>query len=365
MTSAANRIPPTGPSSAVVDLVAGLSREEQVAILTGSQLFETTGVERVGIPRIRLLDGPAGVRGTEFLTTTSLSVPCGTALGATWNRALVELVGGVLGRQARAKGARVHLAPTLNLCRVAVGGRNFESFGEDPMHVACLGAAYVRGVQSEGVASCVKHFVGNDTEHERFTINSAIDERTLREVYLRPFEDAVLAGAGAIMAAYNSVNGTTVSENHRLLNEVLRDEWGFSGPVVSDWYGIRSTVEALVGGTDLEMPGPGAFRGAKLLAAIDEGLIDAEVVVTSAQRVVSLLEQFGGLADGGPGTEATRDDAADRAIVRRAATEAIVLLKNASVDGQPALRNRLPSSARTQPRGRSAAAAARWCVRRW
>lgn len=337
MTSAANRRTSTSPSSVVADLVAGLTRAEQVSILTGSELFETTGVERLGIPRIRLLDGPAGVRGTEFLAASSLSVPCGTALGATWDPNLVELVGGVLGRQARAKGARVHLAPTLNLCRVVVGGRNFESFGEDPLHVATLGAAYVRGVQNEGVASCVKHFVGNDTEHERFTINSQIDERTLREVYLRPFEAAVRAGAGAIMAAYNCVNGTTMSENHRLLNEILRDEWGFTGPVVSDWYGVRSTVEALVGGTDLEMPGPGAFRGAKLLAAIDDGLIDPEAVATSVQRVLSLIEQFGGLADGGPGVETTHDNPADRMIVRRAATEAIVLLKNRLINGEPAL----------------------------
>jgi beta-glucosidase len=188
MANVADYTPPLELSPTVLELLGELTLVEQVSLLTGSELFETTAVERVAIPRIRLLDGPAGVRGTDFLTTTSLSVPCGTALGATWDVELVELLGAVLGRQARAKGARVHLAPTLNLCRASVGGRNFESFGEDPLHVSRLGVAYVRGVQSQGVASCPKHFVGNDTEHERFTINSHIDERTLREVYLRPFE---------------------------------------------------------------------------------------------------------------------------------------------------------------------------------
>jgi beta-glucosidase len=319
-------------------LIAAMTLEEQVALLSGSELFETTGVERLGIPRIRMLDGPGGVRGTDFLAATSLAIPCGSALGATWDPVLIEAVGAVLGRQARAKGARLHLAPTLNLCRTPTGGRNFESFGEDPLLVAATGVAYVRGVQSEGVGSCLKHFVGNDTEQDRFTANVTVDDRTLHEVYLRPFEAAVREGnAMAVMSSYNSVNGTTMTEHHHLLEGVLRDQWGFLGAVVGDWYGVRSTVEALAGGTDLEMPGPGSWRGPKLLDAVSDGLIDPTVVARAASRVLALLDATGGLDDDGPGPESTLDTAADRATIRSAAAQAMVLLKNDLVGGESIL----------------------------
>ena len=179
-----------------------------------------------------------------------------------WDPALVEQIGRALGREAHSKSAHVLLAPTVNLHRTPIGGRNFECPSEDPVLTAAVAVAYVRGVQHERVAACVKHFVGNDTEFERMTISSEIDERTLREVYLVPFEAAVRrADVRAIMTGYNKLNGTFCSEDPWLLAEVLRGEWGFDGAVVSDWFGTHSAAASLLAGLDIEMPGPPRERG--------------------------------------------------------------------------------------------------------
>ena len=207
-------------------------------------------------------DGPAGVRGTSWTGAASASFPCGVALGATWDPDLVRRVGHALGREARSKSAQVVLGPTVNLHRTPIGGRNFECMSEDPLLTAELAVAYVEGLQAEGVAACIKHFVGNDTEFERMTISSEIDERTLRELYLLPFEAAVKrAGVRAVMSGYNRLNGTFCGEHPWLLNEVLRGQWGFDGVVVSDWFGCHSAGESLLAGLDLEMPGPARQRG--------------------------------------------------------------------------------------------------------
>ncbi len=317
-------------------LVASLTIAEQVSLLAGNDMWHTVAVERVGIPAIRVTDGPAGARGTEFGTgPASLNVPCGTALAATWDPDLVEAIGGLLGREARAKGARVLLAPTVNLHRTPIGGRNFECMSEDPYLTARTAVGYVRGVQREGVACCIKHFVGNDTEFERMSIDSRIDERTLREAYLVPFEAAVRdAGVISVMTGYNRINGPWAADSVELVDRVLRAEWGFDGLVISDWFGMHSTVEAIEAGLDLEMPGPTRFRGQQLADAVESGAVDASLVRRSALNLLRMMSRVGGLDDGGPGDESTRpagpDVDADVALIRRTGAAGMVLLRNES-----------------------------------
>jgi beta-glucosidase len=310
-----------------------LSTEEQIALLAGSDFWHTVAIERLGIPRLRVTDGPAGARGTRFDGPASVNVPCSTALAATWNPALVEEVGHLLGREARAKGARTLLAPTVNLHRTPIGGRNFECMSEDPYLTARVAVAYVSGVQAEGVASCIKHFVGNDTEFERMSIDSRIDERTLRELYLVPFEAAVReAGVMAVMTSYNRINGPFAADNAALISDVLRGEWGFDGLVMSDWFGLHSTVEGVVAGVDLEMPGPTMHRGVKLADALGRGEVTTEHIRQRARAVLVLLDRLGVLRDGEPSAEITVDSGADRDLVRRAGASGMVLLRNEPTD---------------------------------
>jgi beta-glucosidase len=321
-------------------LLEQLTVAEQVSLLAGVDAWHTASVDRLGIPPLRVTDGPAGARGTQHRDgPASLNVPCGTALAATWDPDLVELIGELLGREARAKGAGVLLAPTVNLHRTPIGGRNFECMSEDPYLTARMAVAYVRGVQAEGVASCIKHFVGNDTEFERISIDSQIDERTLRELYLVPFEAAVTeAGVLAVMTGYNRINGPFAADSQPMLRGVLRGDWGFDGLVMSDWFGLHSTVEGLAAGLDLEMPGPTRFRGDLLLEAIERGDVTVEHVREAARNVLNLMDRVGALHADGPGPELTRDDPDDRALIRAAAASGMVLLRNeAGADGAPAL----------------------------
>jgi beta-glucosidase len=249
----------------------------------------------------------------------------------------VREIGELLGREVVAKGARVHLAPTINLHRTPIGGRNFECMSEDPYLTAITAREYVLGVQSQGVASCIKHFVGNDTEFERMTIDSQIDERTLREMYLLPFEHAVRdAQVMSIMTSYNRVNGPYAADSTWLLRDVLRGEWNFDGMVVSDWFGLHSTVEGVVAGLDLEMPGPTLHRGDALVAAVERGEVSADLVRDCARNILNLMERTGGTGVP-PGPEISRTDADDMATLRRASSSSMVLLRNESIGGTPVL----------------------------
>jgi beta-glucosidase len=319
-------------------LVEQLTLEEAVTLLAGHDAWHTAPIERLGIPRMRVSDGPAGVRGTRFGGAPSLNVPCGSSLAATWDVELVRAIGELLGRELHHKGARVHLAPTVNLHRTPVGGRNFESMGEDPYLTAEMAVAYVKGVQSQGVASCIKHFVCNDTEFERMSIDSQVDMRTMREIYLVPFERAVRdAGVLSVMSAYNKVNGLHAADHRWLLTQVLRDEWGFDGVVMSDWFGSHSTVEGVVAGLDLEMPGPSRHRGDKLVAAVRDGLVAEVEVRRSVRNLLAVMERIGAL-DAEPGPETTNDHPDDRALIRHASGRGMVLLRNAaSSSGQRSL----------------------------
>jgi beta-glucosidase len=300
-----------------------LSLQEQAALTAGRDFWHTVPLENAGIPSLRVTDGPSGARGDRWAAATSACVPCGTALAATWDRALVRRVGRLLADEARAKGAGVLLAPTVNLHRHPTTGRHFECMSEDPYLTAELGVQYIEGLQERGVGATVKHLVCNDQEHERHTISVDVDERTLRELYLAPFEAAVGAGVWAIMGAYNKLDGTYCCEHRQLLLELLRDEWGFDGLVMSDWFATHSTT-AVAAGLDLEMPGPARCLGPFLVDAVSRGEVAASDVRRAAERVVQLVRRAANHVSTTPGESGSE-------VAHAAAAEAIVLLRNTGV----------------------------------
>lgn len=309
-------------------LIAQLTIEEQAALTVGVDMWHAAGVERLGITGIKVTDGPNGARGAFFVGTSSACAPCGTALGATWNTELVAEVGRVLGEETRAKHCQLLLAPTINIHRSPLAGRNFECYSEDPYLTARLAVAYIEGVQSTGVGCAVKHFVANDSEFERHTISSEVDEQTLREIYLAPFEAAATeARSASIMAAYNRLNGTYCAEHPELMR-ILFDEWGFDGFVISDWYGVKSTIGTGLAGCDLEMPGPGVHLGEKLAQAVHDGELPAEAVTAKARRLLHSYERLRVSERDVDGIEASEDRPEHRDVLRRAAREAIVVLHN-------------------------------------
>lgn len=313
--------------SAVIEVqraVGDLTLAEQAALTAGIDFWHTASVDRLGIGPLRVTDGPAGARGHRWSVGTSASLPCGSALAATWNRDLVRRVGRVLADEARAKGAGVLLGPTVNIHRHPLNGRHFECFSEDPYLTAEMAVAYIEGVQERGVGACVKHFVCNDQEHERHTISVEVDERVLREIYLPPFEAAVQhANVWSVMGAYNRFWGTYCCENPDLLLRLLKEEWSFDGVLMSDWFGTHSTA-AVEAGLDLEMPGPAKYLGPFLVDAVNRGEVRQTAVAEAAGRVVRLIERAAaGMAPAPAETPA--------AVARAAAAEAIVLLRNSEV----------------------------------
>ncbi|OJJ97681.1 hypothetical protein ASPACDRAFT_1858413 [Aspergillus aculeatus ATCC 16872] len=328
------------PSSAVNQLLQSLTLEEKVALLAGKNMWETANINRLHIPSLKMTDGPAGARGSKW-TYGSLTtwIPCGVSLAATFDPALVEKVGAVLGQETRRKGCQVLLAPTMNLSRSPLGGRNFEGYGEDPYLIGVMAIAMIRGIQSQGVGACMKHFILNDTETRRFNVDQTIDERTLREVYMKPFSMAAQepeAAPWTAMVSYPRINGLHADLSPDILPRLLRKELQYDRLVMSDWGGLNSTVESLLATTDLEMPGPPVRRGERLLAAIQAGRIDvATHVDPSVRRMLQLLEQTGLLNNRSDSTEVsseqTTNDPAFHQIVREAAQSGLVLLKNESV----------------------------------
>ncbi len=307
------------------ELLAQLTLEEKASLTAGSDMWTTAGVERLGIPAYGMTDGPNGARGTTLSTAEggpTLCVPCGTALAASWDPALVERVGRALGAEARAKGARFLLAPTVNLHRAPLAGRNFECYSEDPLLSGVIAAGYVRGVQSQGVAAVVKHFVANEAETARSLLDSVVDERALRELYLMPFELAIRdGGALAIMTAYNRLNGVWCAEHEPLLSGILRGEWGFDGVVMTDWFGVGSTEGSLRAGLDLQMPGPARYFGAPVAEAIREGRASATDLDAAVTRLLATVERL----DAVTAPAAETDPAAT---AREAAAAGMVLLRN-------------------------------------
>ncbi|MEV4244757.1 glycoside hydrolase family 3 C-terminal domain-containing protein [Streptosporangium canum] len=282
----------------IESLIGRLDLSAKVRLLTGADMWSLPALPEIGLRRLVMSDGPIGVRGEQWSSSDpSIALPSPTALAATWDVALVRQAGRLLAQEARRKGVHVLLAPTLNLHRSPLGGRHFECFSEDPYLTGELGAAYVEGVQEGGVGTVPKHFVANDFETDRFTVNVRVGEKALREVYLAPFERVVQAGAWGMMAAYNSVNGTTMTEHRALQRDLLKGEWGFDGFVVSDWTAARSTVATAEAGLDVAMPGPSGPWGEKLEAAVREGLVAEETVDDQVRRVLRLAQRVGALED--------------------------------------------------------------------
>jgi beta-glucosidase len=279
--------------------LAKLSVGQKVRLLTGADFWALYPEPDAGLRRLVTSDGPAGVRGEVWdERDTSANVPSPTALAATWDCDRVAAIGALLASECRRKGVDMLLAPTVNLHRTPYGGRHFECFSEDPLLTARIGVGYVRGLQDAGVAATVKHFVGNDSETQRFTVDVRIDERTLRELYLAPFEAIVReAGAWAVMASYNGVNGATLTESP-LLRDVLHGDWGFDGVVVSDWTATRSTVAAAQAALDLAMPGPATTFGPwgdKLAEAVADGRVDEALIDDKVLRILRLAARVGEL----------------------------------------------------------------------
>ncbi|MCI2416106.1 glycoside hydrolase family 3 C-terminal domain-containing protein [Saccharopolyspora sp. K220] len=318
-------------------LVAKLTVADKARLLTGADFWSLPPMSQIGLRSLVFSDGPNGVRGTVWdERDTSLLLPVASALAATWDRAAARTVGELFGDEARRRGVHVVLAPTVNVHRSPFGGRHFENFSEDPLLIAEVGAEVVAGIQSRGVAATPKHYVANDSETERLSYDAVIDEQTLREVYLKPFERIIAKSSPwALMAAYNSVNGHTMTENSLLVNDILKGEWGWDGVLVSDWLATRSLRAAALGGLDLAMPGPKSpWSGGKLAEAVEQGEVPEEVLDDKVLRVLRLAARVGAFEDpvveGGPPEQA-------RPVIRSLAAQGFVLLRNEVVDSAPML----------------------------
>lgn len=342
----------------VSDLLRRMTLEEKASMLEGSGWMESMPIERLGIPAIKMADGPMGVRswaGSSAITSSAGSpvkvlttaFPAGVAMAATWNEELIQREGRAIAEEVKALGRDMILGPTVNINRVPLWGRNFEGYGEDPYLAGRLGVAYIRGVQGEGVIPSVKHFVANNEEYERHRIDEKISERALHEIYLPAFKAAVQdADVWTVMSAYNLVNGAHVAENKPLLRDVLQDEFGFKGFVISDWGSTYSTAPTVNAGMDLEMPGGAAMKewlarpqtqqagngdgwleADKVLAAIKAGQITEAQLNDNVSRLLRVIFKAG-LFDHPHTGGGEVDTPAQRAVALQGATESIVLLKN-------------------------------------
>jgi len=342
----------------VEDLLGRMTPRERAEILSGAGWMESRSNARLGIPAIKMADGPMGVRnwaGSSAITNAATTAPvlatafpAGIGMGASWDVDLVRREGRVIAQEVKALGRDMILAPTVNINRQPLWGRNFEGYGEDPFLTARMGVAYIQGVQSENVIPSVKHFAANNQEFERHRIDEKIDARTLHEIYLPAFRAAVQeAGVWAVMNAYNKVNGLWCAENPYLLSETLQKRWGFKGFVISDWGSTYSTAATVAAGMNLEMPGGEAMRtwfarpetqkdgnGAgwltseKVLAAVAAGQLKQEAVDDAARRILRVMFTAGLFNNARTGGGEV-DTPEQRGVARTAATESIVLLKNA------------------------------------
>jgi beta-glucosidase len=328
--SVSHAVQSAAPSSKSVEervesILGGMTTAEKIDLLGGVDGFYVRGVPRLGVPRLRMADGPMGVRNDGPATAFG----GGIGLAATWNPELVERVGVQLGRDARAKGARFLLAPAVNIYRAPQCGRNFEYFGEDPLLAARTAVAYIKGVQSQGVCATVKHFAGNNSEFDRNHTDSVIDERTLREIYLPAFEAAVKEGhVGAIMDSYNLTNGVYMSQNAHLNSEVAKGGWGFDGLIMSDWVSTYDGVGAANGGLDLEMPSGEHLNRETLLPAIQAGKVTMATIDDKVRRILRTAVKFGWLESDVPDLSISRYNTQGRDAALDAARESVVLLKN-------------------------------------
>jgi beta-glucosidase len=313
--------------------VSALTVEEKASLTSGGSFWTTKAVERAGIPAVMLTDGPHGLRkqreGGDHLgigdSVPATCFPPAAALGSSWDAALAERVGVALGVESSIEDVAVLLGPGINIKRSPLCGRNFEYLSEDPIVSGVLGAALVRGIQSQGVGASLKHFAANNQEHDRMRSSSDVDPRPLREIYLRGFQRVVEdAQPYTVMCSYNRINGVFASENPWLLTRVLRDEWGFEGLVVSDWGAVNDRVAALAAGLDLEMPSSGGRTDAEIVAAVAGGALDEAVLDAAAARIARLATRWAAT----PRAEGPLDVEAHHALAREAAARSVVLLRN-------------------------------------
>jgi beta-glucosidase len=330
-TDAALRPAPAHYRAQADALVAQMTTEEQAMLLSGDGWWQTHGIERLGLAPMVVSDGPHGLRkvvGAGLAgSVPATCFPTAPGLAATWNTALAREVGQALGREAQASGVHIVLGPGINMKRSPLGGRNFEYLSEDPVLAGRMAAAYIDGVQGEGVGTSLKHFAVNNQEFERMATSSDVDERTLHEIYLRAFEIAIAESPTppwSVMSSYNLVNGVHASEHRELLTTILRERWGFDGFVVSDWGGIHDRVQAVIAGNHLEMPGSGAHNRQKLIDAVQAGGLDPAVLARVTTELVAVILMAH--ACHRPGS--TFDADAHHALSRRVGAEGIVLLKN-------------------------------------
>ncbi len=311
--------------SRVESLLRQMTLEEKIDLLGGVDGFFTRSLPRLGLPRLKMADGPIGVRNFGPATTMA----GGIALAATWNPQLAEQAGAEIARDARAKGVHFLLGPGVNIYRAPMNGRNFEYFGEDPFLASRLAVAYIRGVQGQGVSATIKHFMGNNSEFDRHNTDSIIDERTMHEIYLPTFEAAVKeARVGAIMDSYNLVNGEHASQNHHLLTEIAKQDWGFDGLIMSDWGATYDGVAAANAGQDLEMPAPAHMNLQTLLPAIKDGRVSQATIDDKVRRILRTAIRFGWLDREQEDLSIPRFNLQGRQIALESARESMVLLKN-------------------------------------
>ena len=315
----------------VQELVAALTLEEKAGLCSGADFWHTKAVARLGIPAIKVSDGPHGLRAQKDGSANpndaieAVCFPAGCAAAASFDPALTRRMGAALGREARASGVQVLLGPAVNIKRSPLCGRNFEYYSEDPYLAGELAAGFITGVQSEGVGTSIKHFAANDQETRRLSVNSRIDERTLHEIYLPAFEAAVKkAKPWTVMCSYNRLNGDYASENKPLLTDILRDEWGFDGFVMSDWGAVNDRVKGVAAGLELEMPGSGGVNDRKLAAAVKNGTLDEAVLDKAVTRILNIVLRAADLAQ----QPAAFDRAADHKLAVELAKQSGVLLRN-------------------------------------
>jgi beta-glucosidase len=314
----------------ITNLIQEMSLEEKAALCTGAGPWTTTPVERLGIPEMTVTDGPHGVRRVEdvhtFISTgvPATCFPTAACMASTWDVDLIHQLGEAIAEECIALEVDIVLGPGVNMKRTPLCGRNFEYYSEDPYLAGEMAVSFITGVQSKGVGTSLKHFAANNQEYQRSTISSELDERTLREIYLPAFEAAVKrARPWSVMCSYNKLNGTYAAENHKLLTEILRQEWGFDGFVVSDWGAVHDRVDALEAGLDLEMPGPRDGRVKAVIDAVRSGRLDESVLDEAVRRILEIVFKAAETKKGG-----SFDVVGHHALARQVAGEGLVLLKN-------------------------------------
>lgn len=308
-----------------------LTLSEKILLLSGADFWHTYPVPRLNIPSVRVTDGPNGVRGTQFINGTPANCyPCGTALAATFDKDLLQQVGTLMAKDSKAIGAHCILGPTCNILRNPLGGRSFESYSEDPVLSGHVASQIIKGIESQDILACIKHFVCNDQEDERFKVDVLLSERALREIYLKPFQIALRdSNPRSLMTSYNKVNGEHVSQSKRIIQDILRKEWGYEGTVISDWTGVYSTKPSLDAGLNLEMPGPSKFRNVGAVShAVNNNEIDIETINDNVKYILHFVNEC--MKSGVPenAQEKCNDSPEARSMLRKTGGESIVLLKN-------------------------------------